>query len=371
MKRFIVIPDSFKGTYSSQEIASFMKEGILSCIPDAFVEMIPIADGGEGSVDCYLHALGGTRITLPSKDPFMRDIYASFGLLPNQEAIIELAATSGLSLVKDNPNPSIASTYGVGIQILQAIEHGAKHIILAIGGSASNDAGVGLLQALGYEFYNEFHQLFFPTGATLGQISYISSENVSSLLQDIKFTTLCDVKNPLFGPQGAAYVYSPQKGASPDMVKELDQQLRLFANYLTKNGYQDPTFEGSGAAGGSSVALKLFLHSSIVRGIDFFLEITRFRNQLEHVDMVFTGEGQMDSQSFSGKVIDGIASKTFEVGVPLIAFVGRINGVSTVDYPKGLNQAISISQEPFDLQYVISHTKELLIKAINSFLYNQ
>lgn len=361
--RVMVIPDSFKGSYTSLEVASIIQNSILSTKPDTIIQTIPIADGGEGSVECFLHSFHGRKETVLSFDPYFNEIQSFYGWIDSSRAIIELAQCAGLHLVKDHPNPSLTSTYGVGIQLKDAISKGAKQIILAIGGSATNDMGMGLLAGLGCRFYDAFEKHFIPTGATLSNITRIETTDLEKRIQGVEFITLCDVRNPLFGENGAAYIYGPQKGANPEMVQSLDQELQVLASWLTSKGYGSVDFEGAGAAGGTSVAMKLFCHSRIARGIDYLLEAIHFDDLLAKTDLVITGEGQLDIQSFQGKVIDGIYAHTRPFHIPLVAIVGR-SQLTQDQIPHDCFQVYALSQPSDSLQRAIQNTPRRIAEVI-------
>ncbi len=363
--RILVIPDSFKGTFRSIEIAHFIEQALLKHQPKAIIQSIPIADGGEGSVDCFLHAFGGQKERVPSFDPYRNEIDSVYGWLDEKRVIIELAACAGLHWVKDHPNPSLTSTLGVGIQIKDAISKGAKQVILAIGGSSTNDMGVGLLYGLGCHFYDSQNNAFLPTGGTLSRIDRIDTSDLERTIQGVEFITLCDVSNPLYGQNGAAHVYGPQKGANKEMVEFLDHELKTFAHWLEMNHYGSSNFEGAGAAGGTSVAMKLFCHSRIVRGIDYLLETIRFDDLLLQTDVVITGEGQLDTQSFQGKVIAGIYAHTLPKHIPLLAIVGR-NKLTDSQIPSDYFQVYPLSDMSEPLETAIQHTPKRIQEVIHS-----
>ena len=234
MKKFILIPDSFKGTLSSKKVCDIMRERILAHYPLAEVLSIPVADGGEGSVECFLSAVGGELIRCETKNPFFEDMEAFFGLINGTKtAVVELAACAGLPLVEDRKNPMRATTYGVGILIREALCRGVEEIILALGGSATNDFGCGLASALGVKFYDEAGKDFIPVGESLSRVARI--EMGENILKNVKLSVMCDVKNPVFGENGAAYVYAPQKGANEEEVRILDDGLRHICEIVKRD----------------------------------------------------------------------------------------------------------------------------------------
>jgi glycerate kinase len=343
LKKIVIIPDSFKGSLTSHEASSIMENSLKSLYPKASIIKIPISDGGEGFVDCFIEAMGGKIIRVKTLNPYQEPITSFFGMINDTTAVIEMAASAGLNLVKGRLNPSITTTFGVGELIIAAIKNGAKKIILGLGGSATNDAGVGMAQALGVKFFNQNNQSFLPVGATLKQISYISGNDLLSSVKTTEFITLCDVKNPLFGPMGAANVFAKQKGADEEMIKMLDENLHYYAKLLKKQFQFDANFEGAGAAGGMSVSAKLFLNAQIKSGIDTFLEMIDFDTILENTDLILTGEGKFDQQSIHGKVIDGLAKYAHKRNIPLYAIVGQIENITNDMYPKGLDKVIAIA----------------------------
>jgi len=370
MKKAIIIPASYKGTLSSIEVGDLMAKAVKNVAPDCQITKIPISDGGEGCVDCFISAFGGKKITLKTFDPYEKPINSFYGRLTDGTAIIEMAASAGLPLVKDNPNPSLTTTYGVGQLIKHAVQHGSKKIIIGLGGSCTNDAGVGLAQALGVEFFDHRCRKFLPTGGTLNEIHFISTDHLLPEVKSVKFTVLCDVKNTFSGPTGAAYVFAKQKGADEAMIKSLDENLAAFSSMLkTKYGF-DTDFEGAGAAGGTTVGLKLFLNATIKKGIDTILDMINFDRLIKDADVIFTGEGRLDKTSFRGKVIDGIAKHAFAKKIPLIAICGQIGDIKASDYPKGLTTAVSLLQKNVSVEQAIKDTPKNLLLATEKLCRN-
>ncbi|MBU1145805.1 MAG: glycerate kinase [Firmicutes bacterium] len=374
MKKVILIPDSFKGSLSSKEVINIMEQSILKNFPKCDIIKIPIADGGEGTVDFFLSVLDGEKISVLVQDPYGKIIPSFYGKLDNDIAIVELAACAGLSFVKNNPNPAITSTFGVGQLILHAIQSGAKKIYITLGGSATNDAGCGLVCALGVRFFDQFQHSFVPTGATLHLIQSINIDNVFPEIKNVSFITLCDVKNTFYGINGASNIFAKQKGADLKMINLLDQNMERYSNLLKKIFQFDTDFEGAGAAGGATVATKLFLQSDIQNGIDTFLELIHFEKSLEECDVVLTGEGKLDFQSFNGKVLSGILKYTYEKRIPLISLVGEIDEVSMKDYPLGLTTVFQINPDIITLEDAILqtpiHLKNTMDKICKSYLKN-
>ena len=328
---------------TSIEVCQIIRQKVLEFFPDCQVISLPIADGGEGTVDCFLQATQGEKIIVPVHGPYMEKTIGFYGRFQDA-AVIEMAAAAGLPLAKDRLNPAITTTYGVGELILHAIQHGAKQIILGMGGSCTNDAGCGCAAALGAKFYHGT-QTFLPIGKNLGKITKIDLSEVKSLLNGVSVLAMCDVTNPLYGPNGAAAVYAPQKGATPEMVDLLDGQLVQFDHILQNQyGYSVADLPGAGAAGGFGAGAVVFLQAKLQSGIDTVLELTKLESQIQSADLVITGEGKLDHQSLQGKVISGIAKHTATYQIPTIAIVGDIGeGIEPV-YQMGISAVFSINQ---------------------------
>lgn len=351
MKKIILIPDSFKGTMSSQEICSVMEKSIRTYFPHADIISIPVADGGEGSVDAFLQALGGNKITATVKNPFFEDMQSFYGVLAPKNgetekiAVIEMAACAGLPLVADRLNPLLATTFGVGELVLHAVQNNCTKIIMGLGGSATNDGGCGLAAALGVSFFDKDGKTFVPTGGTLKNIEKIDASNLNPLVKNTEIITMCDIDNPLFGKTGAAHVFGPQKGASVEVVEELDKGLRHLSEIVRRDlGIDKDTVEGTGAAGGLGYGMLAFLDSELKMGIETVLDTVDFDSQLAQTDYVFSGEGKIDSQSLRGKVVIGIAQRTKKAGVKLIAVVGDIADDIEAAYDKGVTAIFSINR---------------------------
>ncbi len=310
--KIVIASDSFKGTLSSSEIAKILSDEFIKRDKNVEIAVVPIADGGEGLLSCFEKILGGKRIKERVMGPNFKLIDAEY-LLAGDTAVVEMAEAAGLPLA-DPKSAKDTTTFGVGELIMSAEKNGAKEILLGLGGSATNDMGCGMAAALRTVFYDKKGRTFVPVGATLKDVEYIEFGKTHAL------TALCDVKNPLFGENGAAYVYGPQKGATPDDVKMLDDGLRHIADVLTKSGKTDFNVEGAGAAGGLGAGVIAFADGKLKRGIDAVLDAVKFDKLIENADFVITGEGSLDGQSFSGKVIDGIISRCKKT--PVIAVVG-------------------------------------------------
>lgn len=345
MKKIILIPDSFKGTMSSGEICEIMAGQINRHYPEASVISIPVADGGEGSVDAFLTAMGGEQVWLDVKGPYGEDMQAYYGLIPDGIAVVEMASAAGLPLVGDNKNAERTTTYGVGQLIEHAARSGVNRLVVGLGGSSTNDGGAGAAAALGVRFFNEADESFVPVGATLREINRIDASGLCPELKQIELVTMCDIDNPLCGPHGAAAVFGPQKGADPEMVQRLDQGLRHLAGIARRDlGVDILDLPGAGAAGGMGGGMVAFLGSRLEMGIETVLNTVGFNELLQGADLVISGEGKIDTQSLRGKVVIGVARRTKKMGVPLIAIVGDIDDNIDGAYDEGVAAIFSINR---------------------------
>ena len=320
LKKVIIAPDSFKGTLSSKQVADLIATEVTAIFPECTVIKMPIADGGEGSVDTIIAAMGGQIFETQVLSPDDRKITATFGIIPTGTAIIEMAQSSGLTKQK-GLHPMSASTYGFGQLILAALQKGAENFILCIGGSATTDGGCGMAAALGVLFLNNLGNSFIPSGGTLIDIAHIEMSGIDSRICKSKFTVMCDVRNPLFGPNGAAYVFGPQKGADTEQVALLDGGLRHLGDVLSNHfGIKYANTPGAGAAGGLGAGCMAFLDADLMSGSEAILELCGFEKQRAGADLIITGEGKLDEQSFSGKVLSGILRAAG--GVPVFSICG-------------------------------------------------
>ena len=349
LKKCIVLSDSFKGTLSSGEICRIAKQVFGELAPACDCIALPVADGGEGTVDCFLASCGGRLITIEVTGPFpdeKRKVH--YAMLGNGTAVIECASSAGLPLVADRKDPLRTTTYGIGEQMAHAQANGAGRIILGLGGSATNDGGCGAAAALGVRFFDENNEEFLPTGGTLHRIRRIDTK---ALRLKIPVTVMCDVENPLFGERGAAYVFAPQKGADERTVKMLDEGLRSFGSILEESfGKSFSAMRGAGAAGGFGAGAAAFFGGSLQKGIDIVLGQIRFDELLQGCDLVITGEGRLDRQSLSGKVISGVAKHAKAQNVPVIALVGSVGEECSATYAAGISAVFSINRRAQDLR---------------------
>ena len=341
MKKCVVVSDSFKGTVSSREICAIAQQVIPRHFPACEVVCIPVADGGEGTVDCFVQAMGAQRVGVTVTNALGEKSAAAYARL-GELAIIEMAAAAGLPQVGALRCPGTATTYGVGELIAHAVDSGCRKILLGLGGSATNDGGCGCAPARGVGFLDADGQSFVPVGDTLGRIVRIDTAEAEALLRSVEITVMCDVTNPLYGPTGAAYVFAPQKGADAEKVKSLDAGLRHFGDVIrSQYGLDVSAMPGAGAAGGMGAGCVALLGGTIQSGIDAVLDVTGFDRQLEGADLVITGEGRIDSQSADGKVVSGVARRTRAKGVPLIAIAGGIADSAGAVYDIGVSAMFS------------------------------
>ncbi len=346
MKRFVLIPDSFKGTMSSAEICRIMEKEIRAHYPDAHIVSVPVADGGEGCVDAFLAAVGGEKRTAEVKGPFFDDMESFYGVIDGgKTAVIEMAACAGLPLVSDHPDPRKTTTFGAGQLMSAALESGCEKIIMGLGGSATNDGGCGAAAALGVRFFDADGKSFIPVGGTLERICRVDLSGVHPALKKADIVTMCDIDNPLFGPSGAAYVFGPQKGADPAAVEDLDRGLRVLSDVVERDTGADAAFSaGAGAAGGMGYGMTVFFGSRLMMGIEAVLDTVHFDDLVHGADYVFSGEGKIDGQSLRGKVVVGVARRAKAAGVPVIAVVGDIGDDIGEVYGQGVSAVFSTNR---------------------------
>ena len=351
MEKILLVPDSFKGTLSSRQVCQVMAGQLRRFFPQAQVKSIPVADGGEGSVEAFLAAAGGERRTRTVTGPFGEPVEAFYGILGDgRTAVIEMAACAGLPLAEGRLNPERATTYGVGELLLAAKEAGCTKAILGLGGSCTNDGGAGAAAALGAKFTRADGAAFVPSGGTLGEIAALDVSPVAQALQGMELTAMCDIDNPLYGDAGAAAVFAPQKGADAAMVARLDAGLRHLGQVAARClGRDFSHLPGAGAAGGLGFGMAAFCGAQLRMGIDAVLDAVGFDSLLPGTDVVFTGVGKIDSQSARGKVVSGVAVRCRKAGVPVVAVVGQIGQGFEEMYQQGLTAVFSINRaaQPF------------------------
>ncbi|MDD5602993.1 MAG: glycerate kinase [Eubacteriales bacterium] len=365
--KIIIAPDSFKGSCSSIQAAGAIEKGILEVFPEASVIKLPMADGGEGTVEALVAGLGGTLFRAPVTGPMGGTVEAAYGLLPDGTAVLEMSAASGLTLVPPHQrNPLTSTTYGTGELIREVLNKGCRSIIIGIGGSATNDGGAGMAQALGYSLTDSSGGELKPGGGQLGALQRIDSSNADKRLQNTEIKIACDVTNPLYGENGASAVYGPQKGATPAMVSLLDSNLRHFSTVIKRDlGRDVASIPGAGAAGGLGAGLMAFCGASLSSGIDTVLDALNFDGILEGADLVITGEGRADAQSAQGKVASGIGRRLLSRSappIPALLIAGSIGPGAEMVLEQGMTCLTSITDKPMSLEEAMRNVLTLLEK---------
>ncbi len=354
---------------SSEEICTIMDKAIRNHYPDAQVKQIPVADGGEGSVDAFLQALGGEKRFLTVQGPFGKPMEGFYGVVKEGTAIIEMAACSGLPLVGEDLSPDRTTTYGVGELILAAAKSGCKEIIVGLGGSATNDGGCGAAAACGVLFKDDELNEFIPTGGTLHRVASIDRSSLDKALEGVSITTMCDIDNPFYGPKGAAHIFGPQKGADPEMVKILNANLESLAKVIKRDCDLDvQAIPGSGAAGGMGGGMAAFFGSNLQMGIETVLDTVNFDQLLEKADLVLTGEGKIDSQSLRGKVVIGVARRAKKANVPVVAVVGDIADDVEGAYDEGVSGIFSINRLAVDFKIAKTRADQDMERTVDNLM---
>lgn len=355
----IIAPDSFKGSASAINITKKISEGVTRVYPYACIKEIPLADGGEGTLENMVYSTRGKTISVEVHDPLMRKIRADYGILGDQETvIIEMAQASGLTLLsEEEKNPLLTSTFGTGELIRHALDKGYKKFVIGLGGSATNDGGMGLLKALGVKFYNSKGIELGDGGESLINLSHYDSSGLDNRLLDCSFTIACDVTNKLCGPNGASEVFGPQKGASLADIQILDLALNRYAEVVEKQqGINVKELTGGGAAGGLGAALMAFLNASVKSGIKVVMEYLNFEDVVKNSDLIITGEGRLDAQTLGGKVIKGVSDIGKKYNIPVIALCGEVELKPSKFDELGLLSAFPILPGPCSLNDAILNT---------------
>ncbi|NCB62536.1 MAG: glycerate kinase [Clostridia bacterium] len=361
--KIVIASDSFKGSASALEVAQAVEKGIQKVIPEAEVVKVPVADGGEGTVDAMVFAGGGELRRRTVTGPLGEPVEAAYGVLPSGTAVIEMAAASGLPLVpRDSLNPLSATTYGTGELIKAALDDGCRAILLGIGGSATNDGGAGMAQALGVALRDADGNELARGGGALGGLKTIDLSGLDPRVGGCSFSVACDVKNPLCGEKGASAIFGPQKGATPEMVRQLDAALAHYAACIeTQLGKAVAETPGAGAAGGLGAGLLAFCNAEIRPGIETMLDFISFNELLEGADLVVTGEGRIDGQSVFGKVPVGVAHRAKAAGgIPVVAVVGCVGAGADAVYAEGVDAILPIADGPMALEDSMARSAELL-----------
>lgn len=355
--KVIVIPDSFKGTMSSVRVCEVIKNALLDAMPDIEILTIPIADGGEGTVTVFRSLFGGSVEIIKVQNSVKKEVITNYTILPDKTAVIEMSSVAGLPGMENRLNVYDASTYGVGELVVDALDKGVRKVMIGLGGSSTNDGGAGAAAAMGVRFLDKNELAFVPVGRTLKDICSIDMSQVHPAVFQSSFSLICDVDNPLLGPEGAAAVFGPQKGADEAAVRYLENGLRVFSEVIKKDLGTDVTdLRGGGAAGGMGAGFFGLFKAKIHRGIDFLLNEVHFDDLLENTSLVITGEGRLDAQSYQGKVISGIAKRTAKKNVPLLAVVGDADNDMKKDIDCGITSVVSINRiaAPYDVMKVRS-----------------
>lgn len=361
--RIVICPDSFKECLSAIQVSNAISQGIKRIFPEANLISIPMADGGEGTVQTLVSATKGHHIPTPSVDALNRSIQSFYGVLGDQTtAVIEMAAASGIELLTpDERNPLITSTFGTGLLIKAALDAGYTQLVVAIGGSATNDGGAGMAQALGYGLYDAAGSPLPLGGGSLHRLHTVDSSNVHPLLSKAEITVACDVTNPLLGPLGATYVFGPQKGATPEMLDTLEANLQHFSNVINRDlKIQVSDIPGGGAAGGLGAGLLAFCHAHMASGFEIISQLTHLEEHISQASLVFTAEGKIDAQTAHGKTISGVARLARRYGIPVIAIAGMVTGNLTELYDQGLTSAFVLADRPMSLEESKARASELL-----------
>lgn len=368
--KVLVAPDSYKGSLTAPAAAAAIAAGVRRALPTALAVQMPLADGGEGTVEALVRVCGGTAWEVTVRDPLDRPVCAAAGSLGGGVVVIEMAAASGLPLLQpDERDPFRASTFGTGELIRAALDRGAREIILGVGGSATVDGGAGALQALGARLLNRAGAGIDPGNAGLAALDRIDASSLDPRLQGVRLRVACDVRNPLIGPRGAAAVFGPQKGAAAADIPVLDANLARFASVVERDlGVAVADVPGAGAAGGLTAGL-LAIGAGTEPGIDLVLDAAGFVEQVRDADLVFTGEGRIDGQTAHGKVISGVLARTAPCGVPVVALAGMVRAQELDElYAAGLTAAFAISDGPASQQQHFERASALLERAAEAVM---
>ena len=341
--KFLFASDSLKGTLSSDDTGRLLAKAAKEVFPACICEGIPVADGGEGTVDAVIRAVQGQQIRVKVSDPLMQNRTAYYGKLDENRAIIEMALASGYALVpSEKKNPLYTSSYGTGELIRDALDRGFRDITIAIGGSATNDGGMGCMRALGVRFLDRAGRELMGNGSDLGRLAAIDDSGLDPRIADAVFTVMCDVTNPLCGENGATYTFGPQKGATPEILERLERGMENYRDILIRTYDMNPdTIPGSGAAGGLGAALLVFLRAQLKSGIETVLDLIEFDRRLKGVSLVVTGEGCTDWQSCYGKVVQGVGDRCRKHNVPAVALVGGMGEGAEQIYEHGIRSIVT------------------------------
>src|SRR5579863_8596354 len=360
--RIVIAPQALKGSLTAAEAGQAIADGVRAVYPDAEMEVVPVADGGEGTVQALVDATGGEIVQQSVTGPLGKPVLAFFGLLGDgRTAAIEMAACAGLPLVAPElRDPRITTTYGVGELILAALDRGCRRFIIGIGGSATNDGGAGMAQALGASLLTDEGTEIASGGAALMTLARIATEGLDARLQESTIDVACDVSNPLCGPTGASAVYGPQKGATPEMVVQLDAALAHYARIIERDlGIAVRDIPGAGAAGGLGAGLLAFLHATLRPGAQIVLEAVRLEEQVRTANLVITAEGQLDTQTAYGKSVGAVAAVAKRYGLPVLALAGSLGELYRSVYALGVDAVAVLPSGPMSLDYAMANAAAL------------
>ncbi len=363
--RIVIAPQSLKGSLTAAEAGRAIAQGVKVVYPEAEIAIVPIADGGEGTVQALVDATDGTLKRREVTGPLGEPVEAFYGILGDGlTAVIEMAASSGLPLIpSEQRNPLIATTYGVGELILAGLDDGCRHFLIGIGGSATNDGGAGMAQALGAQLTGTSSEIE-RGGAALATLTHISSEAMDTRLRECTFEVACDVTNPLCGPEGASAIYGPQKGATPEMVEQLDAALAHYAQIIEQDLHISvKDIPGAGAAGGLGAGLIAFLGAELRPGAQIVLETVHLDEHLRNADLVITAEGQLDEQTAYGKSVSAVASMAKRYALPVLALAGSLGRGYQAVYALGVDAVVALPSGPLTLEYAMAHAAELVSDA--------
>ncbi|QBA63834.1 glycerate kinase [Muriicola soli] len=372
MKKIVIAPDKFKGSLTGLEFCEAAETGLRQVFNEVEIIKAPLADGGDGTIEVVRYYLNADTVEVTVNDPLFRPIKATYLFSKSSgTAYIEMAEASGLKVLKDHErNCMQTTTLGTGQLLADALGKGAKEIILGIGGSATNDAGMGMATALGFKFLDKEGDILSPVGANLIQVATIDTADVLPQLKDLVVRVACDVTNPLYGPNGAARIYAAQKGASEGEIDQLDEGLKRFARFLEKDFNIDvQQIAGAGAAGGMGAAAVVFLNAELSSGIELVKDLANFEEMITGADWIITGEGKLDEQTLSGKAVKGVLESAKRESIPVAAFCGIIEVSASTAEKLGLSYTVSVSSNMPNLEIALKRSYENVVKAAADFAH--
>ena len=374
MHTFVLAPDSFKESMSAEQACQAMQRGVLQVFPDACCIAVPMADGGEGTVEALLRSLDGQCITCTVTGPLVTQQVSTYFAIVDygRTAVLEMAKANGIHLLESSQrNPMLTSTYGTGEMIKQALDRGIEKIIIGLGGSVTNDGGAGMAQALGVQFFNSTGEAIQVCGGNLDQINQIDISQLDARLKNTEILIASDVNNPLCGPNGASAIFGPQKGATPEMVQQLDLNLNHYANLVEASlGIFIKNVAGSGAAGGLGFGLMAFADAKLQSGVELIIEQSRLAEKIAQADYVLTGEGKIDSQTALGKTPFGVAQVAQQFNKPVLAFAGLVGeGIESL-FDAGFSQIVGINPPDCSLEEALKNGEVNLEKAVSKTIKN-